>query len=104
MPSSGNTVEVLVAEPVLQSVSYRKNLSKASGRPALPIQFSGSGSDTTALNDPYQNHDDRDNQKDMDESSHGVRRDKTKKPEDNEDYCKCSDHVGSPFKIELYAG
>jgi hypothetical protein len=58
----------------------------------------GSGLDSAPLNDPDQNDDHRENQKDMDESAHSVRRDKTKKPEDNEDDCNCYDHGGSPFK------
>jgi hypothetical protein len=76
----------------------------------LTGQFTGSGLvpcgvlDAAALNDLNQYHDDRKNQKDMDKPSQGVRRDKTKKPEDNKDDCKCSKHVSSPFEIEVDAG
>lgn len=56
-----------------------------------------SGLDTAPLYDPDQNDDHRENQKNVDESSHGVRRDQTKKPEDNEDDGNCYDHGSSPF-------
>jgi len=60
-------------------------------------------SDATALNHPNHNHNDRENQKEMDKPSHGIRRDKTKKPEDDEDDGNCSKHVSSPFNIEVSA-
>ncbi len=55
--------------------------------------------DATALKHLNQNHDDREYQKDMYKPSHGVRRDKTENPEDNEDDCNCSEHVISPLKM-----
>jgi hypothetical protein len=58
----------------------------------------------TALKHPNQNRDDRKNQKNMNKPSHGIRRDKTEKPEDNEDDCNCSEHVSSPSRIFNDAG
>jgi hypothetical protein len=49
------------------------------------------------LNDTNQNHHDRDDQEDMNESAHGVRTDKTNKPEDNQDDSNSLEHFSSPF-------
>jgi hypothetical protein len=51
----------------------------------------------SALNDTNQNHDNRDDQEDMNESAHGVRTDKTNKPEDNQDDGNGLEHFSSPF-------
>jgi hypothetical protein len=59
------------------------------GRVALPmrsrcIENEALPSVPTALDEPHENDDDRDDEEDMNESSHGVRRNQTQKPEDDE--------------------
>jgi TPR repeat protein len=50
-----------------------------------------------ALNKSEENYHNRDHQQDMNESTHGVRRDQTKEPEDNENDGNCLKHGNSPF-------
>jgi hypothetical protein len=51
----------------------------------------------STLNDTNQNHHDREDQEDMNESAHGIRADKTQKPEDNQDDSNGLEHVAPPF-------
>jgi hypothetical protein len=53
--------------------------------------------EATALNKSKKNYHNGDHQKDMNESTHGIRRDKTKEPKDNENDCNCLKHGNSPF-------
>jgi hypothetical protein len=53
----------------------------------------------STLNDTNQNYHDRDDQENMNETAHGIRGDKTEKPEDNQDDRNGLEHVASPFAI-----
>ena len=53
----------------------------------------------STLNDTNQNDHNRDDQENMNESTHGVRGHKTEKPEDNQDDGNGLEHVDSPFTI-----
>jgi hypothetical protein len=53
----------------------------------------------STLNDTNQNDHNRDDQENMNESAHGVRGDKTEKPQDNQDDGNGLEHVASPFAI-----
>jgi hypothetical protein len=52
--------------------------------------------EAAALDEPDENYHNRDHQKDMNKSTHGVRRDKTKEPEDNKNDGNCLKHGNSP--------
>jgi hypothetical protein len=49
------------------------------------------------LNEANQNHYDRDDQEDMNESAHGVRRDQTQNPEDKQNDGDNLKHFAAPF-------
>ena len=53
----------------------------------------------STLNDTNQNDHDRDDQEGMNESAHGVRGDKTQKPEDDQDDGNGLEHDASPSAI-----
>lgn len=53
----------------------------------------------STLNDTNQNDYDRNDQENMNESPHGVRGNKTEKPEDNQDDGNGLEHAASPFAI-----
>jgi hypothetical protein len=50
-------------------------------------------------NEPNENHHDSDDQKDVNESAHGVRSDKTQEPEDNQDNCNDLEHLSSALSL-----
>jgi hypothetical protein len=45
--------------------------------------------DTSTADQAHQNHDDGNDQQDVDEAAHGVRRDQAKHPQDQENDCDC---------------
>lgn len=48
------------------------------------------------LYDLHQDHHDRDDQENMNESTHGVGRDEAKQPKNDQDNCNSSEHVHPP--------
>lgn len=53
----------------------------------------------SALNEPNDNDNDGNDKKNMNQSSHGVRADKSKKPEDQQNNCDGFEHGVSPFGL-----
>jgi len=62
------------------------------GETGLPWSLQG----LPALNDIDQDHHDRDDQENVNESAHRVRRDQSKKPEDKQNDCYGPEHFSSP--------
>jgi hypothetical protein len=72
----------------------------ATRREIVLVTFLSPGSlYASTLNDTNQIYQDRDVQENMNESAHGVRGDKTEKPQDNQDDGNGLEHVASPFAI-----
>jgi hypothetical protein len=54
---------------------------------------------TPSLDDLYQKYDDSENQKNMDESAHRIRRNEPKHPQYKQDHCNRIEHRASPLRI-----
>jgi len=66
--------------------------------PSAPLNIAIPGSlQSSTLNEANQNHHHRDDQENVNESAHGVRRDKTQNPEDNQNDGDGLKHFASPF-------